>query len=224
MTKPDRRVQRTRALLQQALVALIQERGYAAITVQDITERADVGRTTFYLHYTSKEDLFMHCHVAIISAFHGELHAPHSRTALLAPDAPPGMLVAYRHLAESRALLAPIFQGQESALIVRRIRDRSAAELEASLRAAFGAERSVPLDIMSNMLAGAQLALLQWWLEQRRPHSPEVLAQTFHRLRRAAIRDAFGLTDEEMAACGTDAGVSVHQDENGPAPHAHPRH
>ncbi len=194
MTKMDWRVQRTRDLLHQALIALISERGYAALTVQDIADRAKVGRTTFYLHYHSKDELFMSCHEAIVNTFH-EPDGPLSRTALLAPDAPAGMLVAYRHLAEVGASLAPIFQGQESLLLVRRIRDRSAAVLEASVRAAFDAADSrIPLDLLTTSLAGAQIALLQWWLEQRRPHTTDMLAQTFHRMRRAAICDAFGIS------------------------------
>jgi AcrR family transcriptional regulator len=54
---PDRRVQRTRHRLKAALLELIRERGYDGMTVEDITERADVGRSTFYSHFTSKEDL-----------------------------------------------------------------------------------------------------------------------------------------------------------------------
>lgn len=194
MTKTDRRVQRTRELLQRALIKLISERGYDAITIQDIVDRANVGRTTFYVHYSSKDDLFMSCHEAIVSEFHsGTLH-PHSREALLSPEAPPGMTSAYRHLLDARALLYPIFQGKDNPLILRRIRDRSAQEIEASLRAAFAeAGSTIPFDVLANYLAGAQIALVQWWLEKRQPHTPEKLAQTFHRLQRAAIRDAFGL-------------------------------
>lgn len=54
---PDRRVRRTRRRLKEALLALIDEQGYEGITIEDITGRADVGRSTFYSHYTSKEDL-----------------------------------------------------------------------------------------------------------------------------------------------------------------------
>ena len=57
--KTDRRIQRTRELLRKALMELIDEKGYDAVTIQDITERANLGRTTFYLHYQSKEDLFL---------------------------------------------------------------------------------------------------------------------------------------------------------------------
>jgi AcrR family transcriptional regulator len=196
MTKTDRRVQRTRELLQKTLIELIGERGYDAITIQDIVDRANVGRTTFYLHYRSKDELFMSCHEAIVSEFHS-LH-PRSREELLSLEAPSGMALAYRHLLDARALLYPIFHGKDSLLILRRIRDRSAQEIEASLRAAFGeADSTIPFDVLANYLAGAQIALVQWWLEKRQPHTPENLAQTFHRLQRAAIRDAFGLRDGE---------------------------
>jgi len=96
MTKTDRRIQRTRELLERALIDLLGERGYDAITIQDIVDRANVGRTTFYAHYSSKDELFMSCHKAIVSEFHS-LH-PRSREELLSPEAPPGMTSAYRHL------------------------------------------------------------------------------------------------------------------------------
>ncbi len=54
----DRRVRRTRELLRSALLSLIQEKGYDRITVQDILDRADIGRSTFYAHYRDKDDLF----------------------------------------------------------------------------------------------------------------------------------------------------------------------
>lgn len=198
MTKPDRRVRRTRELLQKALIELISERGYDALTIQEIADRANVGRTTFYLHYSSKEELLMSCHEAIVSRFHfGPLH-PLSREELLSPEAPPGMTSAYRHLEDARAMLSPIFQGKDSLLLLRRIRDWSAQVIEASLRAAFvEADSTIPFDVLANYLAGAQIALVQWWLEKRQPHTPENLAQTFHRLQRAAIRDALGLRDGE---------------------------
>jgi len=57
MTAIDRRVARTRAALHHVLLKLIIERGYDAISVQDICEAADIGRSTFYAHYTGKDDL-----------------------------------------------------------------------------------------------------------------------------------------------------------------------
>src|SRR5579871_6195119 len=55
--KPDRRVQKTRQALQEALIALILEKGYDNVIVRDILDRANVGRSTFYAHYQDKDDL-----------------------------------------------------------------------------------------------------------------------------------------------------------------------
>ncbi len=198
MAKPDRRPKRTRELLQKALIELIGERGYDAITIQEIVDRANVGRTTFYQHYNSKDELFIGCHEAIVSEFRiGSLH-PLSREELLSQEAPPSTVAAYRHLEEARARLYSVFHGKDSQLILRRIREKSAREIQASLRAAFTeSDSSIPLDVLANYLAGAQIELLQWWLEKRQPHTFEDLAKTFHRLQRAAVRDAFGLRDGE---------------------------
>jgi AcrR family transcriptional regulator len=198
MTKPDRRVQRTRDLLQKALIDLINEIGYDAITIQDIVDRANLGRTTFYVHYNSKDELFMTCHKAIMNDFH--LGARHllSREELLSPQASPEMITALRNLEKFRALLYPIFQGEDSGLILRRIREGSAQQIEASLCAAFTeAESAIPFTILANYIAGARMALVQWWLEKRQPYTLENLAQTFQRLQCAAIRDAFGIMDCE---------------------------
>jgi hypothetical protein len=104
------------------------------------------------------------------------------------------MTSAYRHLEEARALLYSVFQGKDSLLILRRMRDWSARDIEANLRSAFPEESVIPLDVLALYLAGAQLGLVQWWLEKRQPHTLEELAQIFHRLQRSAIREAFGLT------------------------------
>ena len=198
MTTMDRRTQRTRELLQQALIELLHERRYDAITIQDIVERANLGRTTFYLHFRSKDELLMQCHEGIVSAFHFGPRYPRSREALLSPEAPPGLIAACRHLQDARAPLARLLQSKESLLILQRLRDWSAQDIEASLRAAFAdSESAMPIDVLAHYLAGAQIALLHWWLEHPRSDTPEQPAQAVHQLQRAAIRDAFGLTDGE---------------------------
>jgi AcrR family transcriptional regulator len=55
--KKDRRTRRTRQLLRSALLSLLKEKRYDEISVQDIIERADVARSTFYMHYVDKDDL-----------------------------------------------------------------------------------------------------------------------------------------------------------------------
>jgi AcrR family transcriptional regulator len=77
-------------------------RRYDALTVQEIVERANVGRTTFYDHYNSKDDLFMSCHENVVSEF----YPFHSQAeSLLLPEAPPEMIAVYQHLIDARVLL-----------------------------------------------------------------------------------------------------------------------
>lgn len=71
--KTDRRVQKTRQALQNALIELILEKGYDAVMVQDILDRANVGRSTFYAHFQAKEDLLMNHLDSLMKAF--EAHA-----------------------------------------------------------------------------------------------------------------------------------------------------
>jgi hypothetical protein len=90
----------------------------------------------------------------------GALH-PLSREELLSSEAPLGLTLAYRHLEEARPLLNSIFQGKDSLLILRRIRDWNAQEIEANLRATFSETDSIiPFDVMANYLAEAQIALM----------------------------------------------------------------
>src|SRR3954469_7058606 len=79
---------------------------------------------------------------------------------------------------------------------LRRVLDLSAQIIEASLRAAFPTGSSnIALEVLANYLAYVQIAFMLWWLWKRQRYTPEHFAQTFHRLQRAAIRDAFGLPD-----------------------------
>ncbi|MEP7356941.1 MAG: TetR/AcrR family transcriptional regulator [Anaerolineales bacterium] len=200
MTKVGRQPQGTRERLQHALIELIRVRGYEGITIQDVVDRAGVGRTTFYLHFPSKDDLFLSCHEAIVSQFDNGLPHARSREELLAPKASAGMIAAYQHLAEARAHLNPILQGKEGYLILRGMRERNAHAIEAALQDAFTeAASTLPLGVLANYLAGAQIALVQWWLEKRQPYSAEDLAQTFQRLQRSAISEAFGLQDDHLS-------------------------
>ena len=90
----------------------------------------------------------MGCHEAITSEFHvGPLH-PLSREEWLSSEVSPNTKMAYRHLEEARARLYSIFQGKDGLLILRQLRDRSAQNIEANLRAAFAeADSDVPLTI-----------------------------------------------------------------------------
>lgn len=190
----DRRVQRTRELLQNALLELLEMRGYDAVTIQDVTERANVGRTTFYLHYESKEALYRGMHRAEIARIAG---APLTRAEMLADDPPARMIAVYAYHWETRDVLRTIYFGKDADVIHRQMRDEAAAQMAAQLGATFAGETfDPPLDVLATFLATSEIGLVTWWIEKHPPHTPEQMAAHFHRLRRGILREALSYTHD----------------------------
>lgn len=189
--KQDRRVQRTRELLRNALMRLINEKGYDAITIQDITERANLGRTTFYLHYESKDDLLLDHH----AGFDIEIPlAKWSQDEVLGDEAISGLVQYLKRFVNQRGIYIAIVHGKDGDLIMRGIQEQMALNLEASLKEAFPEqEATMPLDILCNYIAGAQISLINWWMMNKTGHDALTLARIIQRLQYAAIRDAYSL-------------------------------
>jgi AcrR family transcriptional regulator len=184
----DRRVQRTRELLQRAAMELITERGYDAITVGDITERANLGRTTFYLHYQNKVDLLLSGHD---ESFFKTTFEKMTVEDMFAEEASAHLVAIFEHAAHSREAYHRVIQGEDGAALLRGMREQFALSLEMKLRRWFNEHDSrIPFPILANYLAGSQLSLMGWWLEKRSPYSARQMAQTFQQMRRAVLRDA----------------------------------
>lgn len=177
---PDRRVARTRRLLHQALVALIGERGWDAITVQDVCRRADVGRSTFYVHFADKEEL-------LVSGF-AHLRA-HLRSIVAGEPAKP--LAFTQALLEHTHEYEPVYRallGRRTAQIVYRTWiELVSGLLDQDLEALVppGALRAAAV----RYLAGAMWELVGWWSERPRRASTVDLAETYRRLTMAVVRE-----------------------------------
>lgn len=190
--KLDRRTRRTRQLLKESLMSLILEKGYDAVTVEEITDRADLGRTTFYLHYRDKDDLLLKS----IEAISQELIDQISST-------PPIPLV-FQHAAENADLYRIILRGEgayRASIHLREIISDTAEEFLAARKAQDGLEVDpiVPLDIFSNYFAGSLLGILTWWLESDMPYPPEEMAEMFQRLYFQGAHQVLGLPLEPLA-------------------------
>jgi len=177
---PDRRVQRTHRLLHEALIALIHERGWDAITVQDVCERADVGRSTFYVHFADKEEL-------LVSGF-GQLRK-HLRKAVAVDPARP--LAFTQALLEHTHEYEPVYRallGRRTAQVVYRTWIDLVSELlEADLEQLV--HRGVLRSAAVRYLAGAMWELLGWWSEQPKRATTVDLADTYRRLTMAVVRE-----------------------------------
>ena len=193
MTKPhanvsvDRRSLRTRTALRDALLELIAERGWDEIAVQDICELANIGRSTFYLHYPNKD--------ALLQGSLGDLQTELQRqaSARLSNASPSAeVLEDFRfalglieHVYEHRKVLRGMIGRRSGHVVQQRFREMVIRLITDELPKSTG---SAPRDAVARWLAGAFVELLSWWVDQRTQLPPKELAALFNELSRPALK------------------------------------
>jgi len=161
----DRRVQRTRKLLHDALLSLILEQGYESITVQEIVDRANLGRSTFYIHFKDKEDLLLQA----MEEGYRDLEN-HMKTAELEPGSFAPLELVFEYAAENRELFLVILHGAGKMAFYRQARDYLGGRMLDIMRSLFPQPR-IPLNFAALYFASSLLGMLIWWLEADMPYS-----------------------------------------------------
>ena len=173
----DRRVRRTRRILREALVALVIERGYERITVQDVLDRADVGRSTFYTHFRDKDALFLSCFDDLRDDLRHELDILESGTPPPEPTRPVGVL--FEHAYRNRDIYLAVC-GRSGDNVVTRHLMRLIADLLTEHLAAVGTR--LPVEIVAEFHAGALVTLLVWWVRRGFPYGPQEMSRMVQEL------------------------------------------
>ena len=170
MKNPDRRTLRTRSRLQQALIELIMEEGYDAISIRDITERANVGYATFFRHYDSKEAL-------LADAFEQSVSQLQTLLQSLGESSPEeeGRLI-FEHIGDNHDLYLVFLKGEGTQVLVDQVVREAVKELV--LRYARYSTK-IPAAILANHVVASIIALIKWWLRNEMPFSPEQMG-TFY--------------------------------------------
>ena len=190
--KPDRRIQRTRQSLRTALLTLIKEKGYDAISIEEITERANVGRATFYLHYKDKEDLLLeefsemaNEKVQVLSEvpFSAWLLSPDDDDAKDKQPSSP-LLVVFEHIYDNSELYYILLKSEKSSRVVERIRKISTESIVKFMETKAKTEPlsllfKVPVEFFAAFFSGALLSSVDWWLEEDMRHTPKEITRLF---------------------------------------------
>ena len=186
MKTEDRRVRKTRALLQGALVSLIAEKGHEAVTVQDIIDRANVGRSTFYAHFRDKEDL--------LRAGLGEFRASLVAQGTGSSDRLLGFsLGVFEHAYDHRHVYKAMAGRQGAAIVFREMQRMFTEVVRSDLKAvAPRAARQVNFDLVVEYVVGALLATITWWLDHNARQTPAEIAAMFRQLTLPGIKAALG--------------------------------
>jgi AcrR family transcriptional regulator len=188
----DRRVARTRAQLHEALLALLAERDYTAITVEDICERANVGRSTFYGHYTGKDDLIRSGMKRLRTTL-----LENQRAAAASKDRAARLtfsLAMAEHARDHAPLHRGLAGGRGGTIVFEAIHDMLSDVVRAELAAGSGKKRheEVPQELVVQYVVGAYMAVLTWWLDGKARLAPEHIEAMFRRLTLDGVRGLRG--------------------------------
>ena len=174
----DRRQQKTRAAVFEAFQALLAEKNYSKITVQEIIDRANVGRTTFYAHFETKDDLLKELcrelfgHIVTAAAGHTHTHG-------LYPDGNAAESVFCHllyHLQENDRNIIGLLSCESSEIFLRHFKDSLNGLVGSLLTEPAGkAGVDIPRDFLINHISGSFVEMVLWWIRGHRRQTPEEL-------------------------------------------------
>ena len=177
--RPDLRVRRTRDALGKALIALIQEKPIRDITVQDVLDRAGVGRSTFYLHFRDKDDLLISQLEMFLEFMSTVLSARTDKSHRVAP-----VEEMFAHIGNQNKLYRVLFDSGHLKDFWDLAEGYFARGIEQRLIES-GRFKNLPsreLAARASALSGGLLSLLRWWLDRGEKESPKEMDELFHRM------------------------------------------
>lgn len=185
-TRPDRRVRRTQQLVLGAFTLLLEEQRYDDITVQDIIDRANIGRSTFYAHFEDKDQLLMFAFERALMTLTEPLNSREQPGTLINTvpffEHVHSHAVSYRALVHGRGMevLTTYGQTRVSEIIAERLVTQCAGREEATVR--------VP--VVAHLAAGNLFLLLTWWIDRQMAYSPAQMDAIFRQFVGAGVAAA----------------------------------
>jgi len=160
-SRVERRVARTKAALEDAFVQLVLERGYERVAVEDISDRADLARATFYAHYPNKEAVLFSVFNRLIEDLGQRIAYRGGPWDEVRRDA---MQAMYKHAAEMPDLYRACMSDARTRQAYLSILTRGAEQNFRARLKAFNRQPRVPVPVMARAFAGAHVAILEAWL------------------------------------------------------------
>lgn len=193
---PDRRVQRTRRLLHKALMSQVLEKKYESITVQEILDHADVGRSTFYTHFQDKDEL-------LVSGFENVknlLKSAQAAAAVLPRKSYEKIigfsLAMFEHAYEYRAVNHALLGSSAETVVRRQIHSALEGVIGPEVRAALPRRKhgncAVSAELLTHFLVSTYISVLTWWLAAKNPLPPKDINEAYRQLVLPCLASIFG--------------------------------
>ncbi len=184
--KQDRRVQKTQQALQNALIELILEKGYDAVMIQDILDRANVGRSTFYAHYTDKEALLMSRLDQLRGAFEEHFQAVQGISSGVQLNLP---LFVLRYVEHEHQLFKALFGKRGSGKYTSHLHTFLLKFVRDILKSYGVHLPTYERELVAHYITQTFLSMLVWWVDNNMPCSAEDLYGLLMRLIEPGLKD-----------------------------------
>ena len=178
----DRRQQKTRTAIFSAFTSLLAEKSYSKITVQEIIDAANVGRTTFYAHFETKDDLLKElCEELFGHIIGSAMDCTHTHGLYSDGSAPESVFChLLQHLQENDKNIIALLSCESSEMFLRFFKD----SLNELVRSQFinqnrKANTDIPEDFLINHISGSFAEMALWWIKGHRKQTPEDLDRYF---------------------------------------------
>jgi AcrR family transcriptional regulator len=190
--KQDRRSQRTQLALTDALITLLVVKHYDEISINDIVDRANVGRSTFYAHYQTKDDLLKCSFERVL-----DMLIDHISFGEAGQDFQLDTTPLFRHAIGHYELYRTLGWGSGLVILTKDGHAALSGKFQESFTLLMSGkpEPSIPLAVLSYSMAGTLLILLKWWLDNKIPYTPEYMDEIFQQLVMPSARNILGLTE-----------------------------
>ena len=177
--KTDRRIVRTRDRLGDALIALIQEKPFESVTVQEVLNRAGVSRSTFYQHFEDKNDLFLSDAADFLEKLSTVLSRRGDRSKRVAPVGE-----FFEHVAQSRGIYSALVAANRLHDFLDLAQEYFARGIEQRFKEIPASSSIAPKQrvAMAQAHAGAMISLLTWWVQAGAKGSAADMDELFHRM------------------------------------------
>lgn len=178
----DRRILKTRQAIHEALLSLMQEKQYNKITIQDIIDRANVGRSTFYSHFATKDELLLSSveHLfEMLDKYLKDYTGSDGDKQRMIPVAE-----LFDHIRENSRIIKGLMKAEGADLFFDKVQAYWNSKIEGYLlsRLPEKKEPKVPVAILTNHISGTLISLLKWWINNKMKYTPTQMDQYFQQL------------------------------------------
>lgn len=184
--KTDRRILRTKRMIRDALTVLMEEKGFEGITIRDLTEKADINRGTFYLHYRDKYDLLEQSEDEIfqeIQEFMKDLNPREIISANLRGEPLPFVVKLFEYMRENGRFMKLILGPQGDLAFQVKFKEFMKENFLKKLQTITNEKDIlVPVDYLMAYVTSAHLGVIQQWLADDLKDSPQEMALTLAKM------------------------------------------